>query len=371
MDKVAKFVGLDVHKDTIAIAWESGGPLEVAASLGQIAHDLPRLLRKLKPLGQPADVRVAYEAGPTGYGLQRALQTAGYECIVVAPSKTPMKRGERVKTDRRDASKLAHYLRTNSLTPVAIPTIEQEALRDLQRAREDAMRALRTARQQLLSFLLRQGRTWSEGKSYWTLKHRAWIQSQRFESEAHHTVLADGYREVVRLEAREADLKAQIEEQSLKLPEKDLFLALQALRGVGLIVSSTLVSELGDLRRFKSPGRLMSFVGLVPSERSSGDRVHKGPITKAGNTHVRRVLVEAAWSGRHRPEISVTLKRRSQGLPPTVLDIAWKAQKRLFKRFQTMRGRNKEMNKIVVALARELCGFVWAIGQEVSKPKSA
>lgn len=362
MSKIAKFVGLDVHKSSISMAVCEGGALHRPEDLGTFAHDLPTLLRRLERLGEPQHVHVAYEAGPTGYGLCRALRQRGYYCIVIAPSKTPVRTGDRVKTDRRDAAKLARFLRAGELVAVELPGLEQEALRDLVRAREDAMHAQRRARQQLSSFLLRHGRTWS-GKSAWTQPHHAWIRSQRFECEIQRQVLEDYFQEVVRLDARLADLSTKLEAGAKSLSSSPLFSALQALRGVSTVVAASIVAELGDLRRFPSASRLMSYVGLVPSEYSSGARTRRGRITKAGNPHLRRVLIQAAWHCSKRPAMSLHLKRRSAGLPPPVLDIASKAQKRLHRRYWHLANRNKSPQTTVVACAREMLGFVWAIGQ--------
>jgi transposase len=368
MVKVAKFIGLDVHKATISVAVAEGGPIQ-ARHLATVAHDIPQVIRLLQREGDPGDIHVAYEAGPTGFGLCRRLREAGFDCVVIAPSKTPVKPGERVKTDRRDALTLAHHLRTNSLTPIEIPGEQREALRDLIRGREDGVRALRAARQQLGGFFLRSGRIY-QGRSHWTLQHWAWITSQRFDHEATRIVVADYIQEVHRIEARIASLTKSVDEHVRSSDLAHLYLAYMALRGVSTIVSATLVAELGDLTRFSSAPKLMSFVGLVPSECSSGSRVSRGPITKTGNAHVRRVLVEAAQTYRYRPEVSVGLKRRQKDVPAAVVDIAWKAQKRLHARFKSITGRKKSANYAIVAMARELCGFIWAIGQVVG-PKAS
>jgi len=365
MSKVTKFVGLDVHKSTIAIAICEGGATTEARSLGTVAHDLTRLLARLKPLGEPEQVHVAYEAGPTGFGLCRALRERGYLCIVVAPSKTPVRKGDRVKTDRRDAEKLARYLRSGELVAIDLPDVQREALRDLVRAREDAMRALRRARQQLGGFLLRHDRRWP-GKSTWTSAHMEWIHSQRFEIEAQRLVLNDYYQEVTRLGARLKHLLELLETAASEEAHRSMFRALQGLRGVSTITAATLVAELGDLRRFASAPKLMSYVGLTPSEESSGNRVRRGRITKAGNTHVRRALVEAAWSCRLRPAMTRHMKKRTEGLPLPVIDIASKARERLYRRYTKMRARGKSPQNTITACARELVGFVWAIGQHVS-----
>jgi transposase len=326
-------------------------------------HDVPALIKRVLALGEAGSVHVVYEAGPTGYGLYRACHAAGIPCLIAAPSKTPQVSGDRVKTDRRDAIKLARFLRAGELVGVVPPDEEVEALRDVVRAREDAVFAQRRARQQTSSFLLRHDRKWP-GKTSWTDKHLIWIRSQRFASEAQQQVLADYVREVERQTQRLAEATIHVEALA---PETaacaKLYHWLQALRGVGTITAATIVAELGDLRRFKTPSRLMSYVGLVPSERSSGPKTRRGAITKAGNPHVRWKLIESAWHARHRPALSIKLRRRTVGVPKEVCDIAWKAQKRLHHRYWAMTGRGKRPQTTIVALARELVGFIWAIAQ--------
>ncbi len=368
MQTIAQFVGLDVHKDTVAIAVAPGGPGMEVSELGTLPHDVPRIVKRLLKLGEAETIHVAYEAGPTGYGLCRALQAAGISCVVVAPSKTPRASGDRVKTDRRDAIKLARFLRAGELVPVAPPERDVEALRDVVRAREDAVFAQRTARQQLSSFLLRHDRKWT-GKSAWTQAHVLWIRGQRMESDAQQRVLEDYVREVERQTQRVAEATAHIEELAPQTAScAQLFKWLQALRGVGVIVAATIVAEIGNLRRFRTASQLMSYVGLVPSERSSGAAVRRGAITKAGNPHVRWKLIEAAWHARLRPAMTIRLKRRSEGVPAEICDIAWKAQKRLYARYWKLTSRGKRSQTAVVAAARELCGFVWAIGQHAPTP---
>lgn len=368
MQSVAQFVGLDVHKETVSIAVAPGGPGLEVLDLGAMPHDVPRVVKRLLKLGAPESIHVAYEAGPTGYGLCRALQATGISCVVVAPSKTPKASGDRVKTDRRDALKLARFLRAGELVPVAPPERDVEALRDVVRAREDAVFAQRTARQQLSSFLLRHDRKWS-GKSAWTQVHLVWIRGQRMESEAQQRVLEDYVREVERQTQRLTEASEHIEALAPKTESCATFYRwLQALRGVGVIVAATIVAEVGDLRRFRKASQLMSYLGLVPSECSSGAMVRRGSITKAGNPHVRWKLIEAAWHARLRPAMTPRLKRRSAGVPTEVCDIAWKAQKRLHKSYWSMVARGKRTQTAVVAAARELCGFVWAIGQHTPTP---
>lgn len=366
MQKIAKYVGLDVHKDTIAVASSSGGPLESVVVHGSVPNDLPKLLAKLSTLGPLDRLSVVYEAGPTGFGLCRALRDHGVCCIVVAPNRVPQIPGPKLKTDKRDARWLAHQLRMNSLTGIAIPDEELEALRDLVRAREDSVHARRRTRQQLGALLLRHDLRWT-GKSSWNQLHITWIASLRLSSEAPELAKKHYLTVIAQLDSRIEELTTDIERiaSTLRGIHGELYRMLQALRGVQTLVAATLVSELGDLRRFPSASKLMSYVGMVPSEYSSGPRMKKGSITKAGNPHVRRVLVEACWSGRLRPAHPERLKRRQKGLDQAVIDIAWKAQKRLYTRYRRMRARGKEQNVTIIAMAREMLGFMWAIGQRV------
>jgi transposase len=366
MTKIAKYVGLDVHKDTIAIASCIGGPLSEARDEGILPHDLPRLVRKLLSLAPAEHLRVVYEAGPTGFGLCRELRARGIACIVVAPNRVPQLPGPRVKTDKRDARYLAWQLRMGTLSGIAIPDEELEALRDLIRAREDSLHARRRTRQQLSGMLTRHGIRW-DGRLTWSQKHVQWIGGLRLGSEA-QDLAKRHYLETVRyLDERIEQLSADIERLMPLLSgvHGRLYRWLQAMRGVGTIVAATLVCELGDLRRFKSASRLMSYVGMVPREHSSGPRVWRGSITKAGNPHVRRVLIEASWAGRLRPGKPKQLLRRQVGVDPEVVDIAWRTQKRLHERYRRMRARGKPQNVTIVALAREMLGFMWSIGQRV------
>lgn len=371
MVKIAKYVGLDVHKDTIAVASCTGGPLSSAKDEGVLPHDIPKLRRKLLSLAPAEHLHVVYEAGPTGFGLCRDLKAHGISCIIVAPNKVPLMPGPRIKTDKRDARYLAWQLRMGTLAGIALPDEELEALRDLIRAREDALHTRRRTRQQLGGMLLRHGVRWT-GKSTWNQPHLTWIGSLRLGSEAQELARQQYLGEVQHFDGRIETLSEQIERLAGMLRDEhgELYRALQGLRGVSTIVAATLVCELGDLRRFGTASQLMSYVGMVPREHSSGARVWRGAITKAGNAHVRRVLIEAAWSGRLRPAKSVRLVRRQEGIDPAVIDIAWKAQKRLNARFLQMRARGKPQNLTIVAMARELLGFIWSIGQHVGK-KSA
>ena len=357
------YVGMDVHKDsiTMAVAREGSEPAEKWKS---IPYDGVRLRKTLKLLVKNSEVlRVCYEAGPTGFGLCRRLREAGIDCIVVAPSLVPAKPGDRVKTDRRDARKLAHFLRSGDLTEVYVPDEAVEAIRDLERARGDAKRAERAARHQLSKFLLRHDRHWV-GLT-WTQKHRDWIRVQKFDYPAEQQVLQDYLKTVEDLAERVATLTATLEKLAQETVLAPMVKALQAFRGFSVVNAVTVAAEVGgDLRRFATARQFMSYVGLVPSEDSTGKRRRQGAITRCGNTHLRTTLVEAAWQYRHLPSMSKELRRRNQGVAKGVRRIAWEAQKRLNKRLYHLIHAGKSSQKAVIALARELAGFIWAVGQE-------
>lgn len=363
MSRIAFFVGLDVHKDTIWIAVARSGN-EPPQPLGEIPHDVPKLIKRLERLGKRERIHCAYEAGPTGYGLCRRLRAEGFACDVIAPSKTPCPVGDRVKTDRRDAELLARFLRSGDLSIVDVPTEGMEALRDLVRCRADAAKALLSARHHMSKFLLRRGRVWKDGRCHWTHKHMEWLRSQEFELEAHRLVFNDYLAEIQHLVDRVHDLEVRLADLATRCERAEMVRALQAVRGIQLLAATTLVAELGDLRRFPSPKKLMGYLGVVPSEYSSGSHVHRGRITKTGNGHVRRLLVEAAWAYRHKPNISRHLKKRAEGVAPEVQRIAWRAQKRLHHRYWSMTARGKSPPRTIVAMARELAGFIWHIGQQ-------
>jgi transposase len=357
-----QFVGLDVHRDSIAIAVavKDGKPAE---SLGSVPNDVPGLITRLLRLGPAGSLRCCYEAGPTGFGLVRRLKEAGIACEVIAPSLVPIQPGARVKTDRRDARKLAQYLRSGDLTPVHVPDPATEAVRDLERARDAAKRAERAARHQLSKFLLRHGR-WFEGRSTWGPAHLAWLARQQFDNQAQQDVMND-YREAVEMAtSRVARLTARLAERVAAWDGAPLVTALQALRGVDLIAAATLVAEVGDFRRFASAPELMSFVGLVPSERSSGQSRRQGRITRTGNAHVRRILVESAWHYRRQPRMSKAIRARNDKASAGVRAIAWKAQQRLHRRLYRLTERGMPSTRAVTAVARELAGFVWAIARQ-------
>lgn len=362
MEQVSHFVGLDVHKEDVVVAYAEWGR-EAPQLLGRLPSSPTRVIQKLGRLADPDRMLVCYEAGPTGYGLCRDLRAAGFACDVIAPSKRRRAPGDRVKTDRRDALELARGLRSGDLTPIHVPDASTEALRDLVRARDDAKRTERVLKQQLGGFLLRQGRL-SPHPTSWTERHLGWIRSLHFEQEAQQCVLEDHLHAVEEAMARSERITRQIERLIEHSSVRELAIGLQALRGFRLVHAATVACEVGDMRRFPSPSRLMSFVGLVPSEYSSGGSRRQGHITKTGNDHLRRVLVEAAWTYRFAPRFNHDIKARNALVSGAVRTIAWKAQHRLHQRFARLNARGKNRQQLIVAVARELCGFVWAIGQE-------
>ena len=363
MTKIAHFVGLDVHKDSITIA-EAPAGRGPAAHRGTIPGSDLKLLRKLDQLGPRDTISCCYEAGPTGYGTYHCLRQAGIQCFVVAPTLIPAKAGDRVKTDSRDALKLARFHRSGDLTPVWVPTPNIEALRDLVRARAAAKADERAARHRLSKFLLRHGRYYP-GKTPWTGAHKEWICKQKFDHEAQRRVLCDYVDAVDQIGKRLLRFQEDIAELTAESSLAPLVRALQALKGVQLLTASTIAVELGDLHRFQTARDLMSYVGLVASEHSSGARTRRFGITKTGNHHVRRILIEAAWAYRHPPRRDRALMKRSEGLSDKLTDIGWTAQQRLHRRYRRLLSKGKRKQVVVTAIARELAGFVWAIGQEV------
>ena len=355
-------VGLDAHAKTINVAVVPAGAHEVEESW-EIAHNarsLTKLSKRLLKMN-PQGVRAAYEAGACGFALQRKLVELGIECVVVAPSLIPVKPGERVKTDRRDACKLATLLRAELLTQVHPPNEAEEALRDLMRARENAKKDLQAARHRVDKMLLRHGLRFTITKN-WTHKHRAWLKTLHFE-EVHAQQAFDNYLlSIEQIEARLAELNSHIEAAATEEAYAEKVGWLRCLRGVDTVIAMTILAELHDFRRFRHPRDLMSYLGLTPREYSSGGHSKRGSITKTGNSHVRRALVEAAWSYRHRPAVSALLGKRRRGQPAEVVAIADRAQHRLHKRYYRLKeGYKKPHNVVTVALARELVGFIWAI----------
>ena len=309
-------------------------------------------------------LRFCYEAGPCGYGIQRHVSARGHECVVVAPSLIPKRAGDRVKTDRRDAASLVKLHRAGELTAVWVPDPQHEAMRDLVRARLDAVHSLRRARQQLSGFLLRQGCHY--GRPAWTKLHRRWLAGLIFDQAIHHIVLEDYIAAVEAAEARRDRLTAQIETMLPDWTLAPVVAALQTMRGMAMVNAATLIAELGDLSRFADPRQLMADLGLTPSEYSSGSSVRRGGITKAGNGAARRLLIEAAWSYRFPARLSRELLLRQESQPKPIRDIAWKGQVRLCARYRRLARTAKPANVVTTAIARELTGFVWAIARQVT-----
>lgn len=362
------FVGLDVHKDSIAVAYVPKDRAAEVTFLGPIGTrhaDIDKLIRRLH--SKASRLLFAYEAGPCGYVLYRYLTRQGLACLVVAPSLIPRKAGDRVKTDRRDAVQLARLLRSGDLTPIYVPTVQDEAIRDLCRAREDALATLKAARLRLKAFLLRLGFRYT-GRANWNDAHLRYLARIVCPTPAQQIVFQESLRAVSEQVERLQRLEAELAEHVTSWRLAPVVQALQALRGVQHTVAVTTVAELGDLTRFDSPRQLAAYLGLVPGEHSSGDMRHQGSITKAGNGHARRVLVEGAWAYRYPAKVSEQLQKRLENLPQSIQDIAWKAQVRLCKRFRRLIARGKPPTVAVTAVARELAAFMWAIAREVPLP---
>ena len=359
------FVGLDVHKDSIAVAHAAGGSPEPPVFVGTIGTrqaDLDQLLRRLH--GKSAALTLAYEAGPCGYQLQRYFATKGVPCQVVAPSLIPRKPGDKVKTDRRDAVTLARLLRSGDLTAVYVPSVEDEAVRDLCRARDAARLTMKDAKLRLKAFLLRLGLHYV-GRADWNAAHRRYLAKVVCATPAQQIVFQESLRAVDEQVDRIARLETELRDVVATWRLAPVVDALQALRGVQWLVAITVVAELGDLTRFTNPRQLGAFVGLIPSEHTSGPSRRQGGITKAGNGRARRALIEGAWAYRHPAKVSQHLQTRIDSLPKPIQDLGWKAQVRLCKRFRRLVGRGKHPNVVVTAIARELIAFMWAIAKEV------
>jgi transposase len=362
------FVGLDVHKDHIAVAHAAAprhADVVYVGPIGTREADLDKLLRRLRT--HATRLSVAYEAGPCGYGLYRTLTAKGVPCQVVAPSLIPKKPGDRVKTDRRDAVQLARLLRAGELTPVYVPTVEDEAVRDLARARAATIRVLKAAKLRLKSFLLRHGLQYT-GRANWTAAHLRYLAKVVCPTPAQQIVFQEALQAVTEQTARLTRLDDQMREIASTWRLRPLVEAYQALRGIQHHTAVTLAAELGDVTRFDSPRQLAAFVGLIPSEYSTGTARRLGPITKAGNGYARRALVEAAWAYRYPAKVSAHLQRRIEDVPKPVQAIAWKAQLRLCRRYRRLVAAGKHPNVAVTAIAREILAFAWAIAREVPRP---
>ena len=359
------YLGLDVHKDTIAvsIASNDGSPVCYYGTIPHTYEAVKKLIGKLSPHGEV--LSCCYEAGPCGYGLYRQLTVMGHECIVVAPSLIPTKAGDRVKTDRRDSESLARLHRAHELTAVWVPDQEQEAMRDLSRAREDMKHLERQSRQRLSAFLLRHNKNYDAGKTKWTQAYFRWLEALKFDQPIQQIVFQEYVDSVNQQQSRVKSLEKEMEKALSGWCLAPVVEALMALRGCQLITAMTIMAELGDITRFDSPRQLMAYLGLVPSEYSSGKSTRRGGITKTGNGHVRRVLVESAWCYRFPARKTAHLQRRAEQTSEAVQAIAWKAQKRLCGRYQHLIDRGLLKVKVCTAIARELTGFIWAIACEV------
>ena len=362
MREKLRFLGLDVHAETIAVAVAE--PDGEVRSLGTIANREDSIRKFIKKLGSPERLRACYEAGPTGFVLYWQLTQLGVECAVVAQTLVPKEPGHRVKTDRREALKLARSHRSGDLTAVWVPDEDSEALRDLVRQREAAKQDQLRARHRLTKFLLRTGQRPPLGLKAWTERYMRWLEQVRFTQPAQEVTLRDCLNEVEHMSARVKRLEEAILEVVKLAPQsmQEVIRGLQALRGVAHISAVTIAAELGNISsRFQSARKLMGYSGVFPSEDSSGNRIRRGGITKTGNAHLRRIVVESAWCYRHWPRVGARLRKRQQGIPAEITEIAWKAQNRLHKRYMRLSMAGKDPRKVMTAVARELLGFIWAI----------
>ena len=365
------FVGFDTSKLRNAVAIADSGRAGEVRFLGEIDNTEAATAKLVKKLATKYQrVTFCYEAGPTGYGLYRQIKGLGHECIVAAPSLIPKRPGDKVKTNRRDAVSLAKLLRAGELTAVWVPDRHHEATRDLVRAREAAMLDLRSKRQRVSAFLLRQGRPYA-GRTPWTKAHMNWLASQPFDYPEQRIAF-----EEMMLAIRQAQERLDRLEQAIRGAVPDWSLAeaataLMAMRGIDLIAATTFLTEVGDLSRFQTPHQLMAYLGLVPSEASTGNTIKRGPITKAGNRRARRMLVECAWSYQHPPRVGRNKQQKVDAAPSAVREIAWKAQCRLHRRYRALIRRGKLKTVAITAVARELAGFIWAVGREITTARAA
>jgi transposase len=369
-DIIETFVAFDTSKLRNAVAIAEAGRAGEVRFLGEIENTeaaVAKLVRKLA--GKYGRLTFCYEAGPTGYGLYRQIKRLGHECMVVAPSLILKKPGERVKTNRRDAVSLVKQLRGGDLTAVWVPDPRHEAMRDLTRAREVAVEDMRRKRQQVSAFLLRQGLHYP-GERAWTKTHRNWLMSQKLEYAEHRIAF-----EEMLLAMRQAQERIERLEQAIRLAVPDWSLAevvtaLMALRGIDFVSATAFLAEIGDLSRFPTPRELMGYLGLVPSEASTGDTIKRGPITKTGNRRARRILVECSWSYQHPPRVGKEKQERVAAAPQAVREIAWKAQCRLSARYRALTRKGKLKTVAVTAVARELSAFIWAINRQIANPRA-
>ncbi len=365
------FIGLDTHKKTIAVAVADDGRDGEVRFYGTIANEPAAVSKLVKKLaGQYGRLSFCYEAGPCGYVLQRQIAGLGHHCVVIAPGNTPTRRSVRIKTDRRDAIEMARLHRAGELTAIWVPDAAHEAIRDLVRARIAAMEMVKKYRQHLNAFLLRHGRIYP-GKTNWTKSHVHWIRALKFDHPAHHIVITEHLSGMQDSQERLERLEKQIVTMMPSWSLAPVVQAIQAMRGVKIISAVILASEIGDFNRFAHPRQLVGFLGLSPSERSSGEKIVRGGITKAGSSRARRVLIEGAWAYRGPARVSKKIAVRLDGIPQNVRQIAWKAQLRLCERYRSMQKRGKHKNVVITAIAREMAGFIWEIATTVMKPAPA
>ena len=361
------FIGLDTHKEFNEVAYIEEHRGAQPVHLGRIPSSkvaVQKLVRQFESKYPGATLHFVYEAGPCGYWIYRLITSLGHCCYVVAPSLIPKKSGEKIKTDKRDALKLSKLLKSEDLTPIYVPEPEDEAVRDLSRAREVAMKDLKDAKYQLKALLLRNNINY-KGTANWSQKHLRWLTELVLPHPAQHIVLQEFLHTITERISRLERLDNELTHHVHQWRYYPVVKAIQAMRGVRLLVATGVVAELGDLSRFDHPRKLMSYLGLVPSEHSSGGKRHIGAITKCGNGRARRLLVEGAHTYRYAENISIDMQKRQEGLPKDIIDIAWKAQLRLCKRYKKMIAKGKHYNLVVTAIAREMIAYIWAIAKEV------
>jgi transposase len=371
-DHIEAFVGFDTSKLRNAVAIAEGGRGGEVRYLGEIENSATattKLVRKLA--AKYAQLTFCYEAGPTGYGLHRQIKSLGHQCVVAAPSLIPKRPGDRVKTNRRDAVSLAKLLRADELTAVWVPDSHHEAMRDLTRARETAAMDARVKRQQVSAFLLRLGRHYPTGKSTWTKAHLKWLAQQKFDYAEQRIVFEEMMLAMRQARERQERLEQAIRSAVADWSLAELVSALMAMRGIDLIAAATLLAEVGDLSRFPSAQAVMAYLGLVPSEDSTGDTVKRGSITKAGNRRARRMLLECAWSYQHPPRVGQAKQAKVDAAPTAVREIAWKAQYRLYRRYRALIRKGKLKTVAITAVARELAGFIWAVSRAITSARVA
>lgn len=364
MNRITKYVGLDVSKDRIAVAIADSnmGRSHYYGEIRNTVEDVRRLVRRL---GDPKELIACYEAGPTGYGLYKLLCGLDVECIVAAPSLIPKRPGDRVKTDRKDSERLAELLQARELTPVWVPSDEDEALRDLVRAREDRKQDLLRGKHRLQKLLLRHSIGEPEGIRRWTKPYYSWLRSLEFDLPTLKAAFEEYLLAIQETEQSIRRLEEEISRCASESVHAPVIQALQALRGFKEIAATAITAEIGEFGRFAKPTQLMSYAGVVPSEYSSGVSVRRGSITKTGNSRLRRMLIQCAWSYRYKPNVSTLMTKRLEGIDPEIQAIAWKAQIRLHKKYMKLISRGKSSTVAVTAVARELLGFVWDIARRV------